>query len=528
MSHPFERVGVVAALVMGGFLLTPMSLLEAKPDSRPNIAQFKPRDQDPAAVGTRVEITYTGDDAVFANPERGWFVFRELKPHGDNINSWATDSLLENYHAQGYRLAKHILIISTRSGPIPQRLLDDLQREADLMRKHGFKVIYRFNYNWNHGINNEDAPLAVTLSHIEQLRPFFTANTDVIFAMEMGFIGFWGEMHSSTQGHTVPKTVGLSESGKRILHKALEVFPQDRFVAVRYPQMIYRDPAVYGSLGYRKPLDEASAYKGSEQSRLAAWYANFGAGEKLYHRDAELLSKWAPETRYVPMWAHCDHFEDVTMDPREWLEMARVFHFVALSNPKDEASTRDIFDRWIKERAYDTFAKKLGYRFRLVSAELPKTLRRGSACEVKIELANDGFARVTNPRAVELILRGPATYAVRLDDERGNRLWLPGPGETKNLAFTAGLPTEMLPGDYEMLLNLPDPQPSLASRSDFSIRLANEKLWEAETGFNRLLHAIHIEPNADGQRYQGALQFAPWPTLYDVSHAPYAEALVLP
>jgi hypothetical protein len=131
---------------------------------------------------------------------------------------------------------------------------------------------------------------------------------------------------------------------------------------------------------------------------------------------------------------------------------------------------------------------------------------------VKIEMANDGFGRVTNPRAFELILRGLATYAVRLDDARGNRLWLPGPGETKTLAFTAGLPAEMLPGDYEMLLNLPDPQPSLASRSDFSIRLENEKIWEAATGFNRLLHAIHIEPNADGQRYQGALQFTPCKT----------------
>ena len=214
--------------------------------------------------------------------------------------------------------------------------------------------------------------------------------------------------------------------------------------------------------------------------------------------------------------------------PGEWLETARVFHFVALSNPKDESSTRDIFDRWIKDGAYGSFAKKLGYRFRLVRAELPKTLRPGSGYEVQIEMANDGFARVTNPRAFELILRGPVTYAVRLDDGRGNSLWLSGPGETKTLAFTAGLPADIPPGDYEMLLNLSDPQPSLANRPDYSIRLANDKVWEARSGFNRLLHTIQIDPNADGQRYQGALQVAPWPTLYDESHAPSAETLVLP
>jgi hypothetical protein len=211
------------------------------------------------------------------------------------------------------------------------------------------------------------------------------------------------------------------------------------------------------------------------------------------------------------MWAHCDHFQEVTMDPREWLEMARMFHFATLSNPKDESRTRDIHDRWVKEGAYDMFARKLGYRFRLVRAEFPKALRPGSACEIKIEMANDGFTRITNPRGVEMILRGRATYGVRLDNGLGNRLWLPGPGETKTLAIVAGLPGDMLAGEYELLLNLPDPHPSLASRPDYSIRLANAKTWEAGSGFNRLLHKVRIDPSVSGQFYQGSLRFAPRP-----------------
>ena len=56
------------------------------------------------------------------------------------------------------------------------------------------------------------------------------------------------------------------------------------------------------------------------------------------------------------------------------------------------------------------------------------------------------------------------------------------------LNFEAGLPAEMLPGEYEASLNLPDPNPLLADRPDYSIRLANDHVWEDETGFNRLLH----------------------------------------
>jgi len=471
------------------------------------LAADEPVNATQAGATDRVVRVYTREDSHFANPERGWFIFPELKPRTGNINSWATDDLLQNYHAQEYRLAKHITLIPTRSDPIPQNYLEALQREADLFRRYGFKVIYRFNYNWDHSISKDDAQVEVTLAHLDQLRPFFTANKDVLLAMEMGFIGFWGEMHSSTQGHILPGTVGFTESGKRIIHKALEVIPEDRFVALRYPQSIFRDPKEYGSIGHTKPLDERTAYSGSEQSRLAAWYANFGAGEMLSQRDPEYLAKWAPETRFVPMWAHCDHFQTVSMDPHDWLETARTFHYVALSNPKDEPHARDIYDRWVEDAAYETFATRLGYRFRLIQAEFPRALRPGAAFEVEIEMTNDGYSRIMNPRAVEVILRGQTTYSVHLDDGRGNRLWLPGPGETKKLTIKSGLPDNMLPGEYEVLLNLHDPQPSLAARPDYSIRLANDDVWEAESGYNRLSHKIHIDQNAEGQPHHAALRF---------------------
>jgi len=44
----------------------------------------------------------------------------------------------------------------------------------------------------------------------------------------------------------------------------------------------------------------------------------------------------------------------------------------------------------------------------------------------------------------------------------------------------------MRPGEYEVLLNLHDSRPSLAAQPDYSIRLANETVWEAESGYNRL------------------------------------------
>jgi hypothetical protein len=441
---------------------------------------------------------YTEDTAVFPNPERGWFVFRELKPVGENVNQWATEDLLDSYFAQGYRLAKHIVNIPTNRDPIPQDFIDRLQAEADLFRAKGFKVIYRFNYNWNHGISKDDAPLEVTLAHLDQLKPFFARNKDVLFAIEMGFIGYWGEMHSSTQGHIRPRQVAFSDSGKAIMQRIFEVVPSDRCISVRYPKNIYTDPVEYGSLGFVTPLDDTTAYSGSVQSRLGSWYSNFGAGDMLYHHQQELRAKWAPETRYVPQWAHCDHFDDVSMDPREWMEDAIEFHYRALSNPKDEEHTQDIYQAWMQTGVYDEFARRLGCRYRLLESNCADRVEGGSF-QLQLTLHNDGWGRPVNPRILEVVLRSVdtgTTYAVPVMPPRDFRLWFPGAHEQTRIRAEVTLPPSLPRGRYEVLLNLPDPEASLRADPAYSIRLASlfegRTIWEPTTGYNRLGHVVEV------------------------------------
>jgi hypothetical protein len=442
-------------------------------------------------------ITYQADDSNFPNPERGWFVFKELKPtYATNGNNWATTALLDTYYAQGYRLVKHIIRIPTTSGDLPKGFLDELIQEAALVRDKGMKIFYRFNYNWNHNTSNEDAPTDITVKHLEQLKPFFDENADIIAWMEMGFIGYWGEMHTSTSGHIVEKTVGLSDSGKEILYKALDVFPSNRVIGVRYPQIIFRDSNEYGSLGFQSPLTEDKAYDGSYQSRLAAWYANFGAGEKLWHADQEYVAQWAPSTEFVPQWAHCDHFQDLTMDSYEWLDDAQTFHYVALSNPKDENHTVDIYDRWQSDGVYDDYEKYLGYRFRLTESKIDANVAVRGELTLQLTIANDGWARPVNCRPVEVILRNKQTgneITVPYDPGIDERLWLPAPGTSAVKTMALTLPETATVGNYELLLNFPDAYATLRDNPDYSVRLANKGLWEGSTGYNRLNAIVEVK-----------------------------------
>ena len=63
------------------------------------------------------------------------------------------------------------------------------------------------------------------IRHIEQLKLTLTKNADVIAWMEAGFIGAWGEWHTSTHG------IDKSLDDKRdVLGALLQVLPASRMV----------------------------------------------------------------------------------------------------------------------------------------------------------------------------------------------------------------------------------------------------------------------------------------------------------
>ena len=128
--------------------------------------------------------------------------------------------------------------------------------------------------------------------------------------------------------------------------------------------------------------------------------------------------------------------------------------------------------------------KELGYRFVLLDGTYTDEAQAGQTISIDINLENVGYAAPFNPRAVELILRhntlGDLYFASLSNDPR---FWLPG---VHNISATWCLPLGMASGDYELLLHLADPEPSLYNRPEYAIQLANTNVWEASTGYNKL------------------------------------------
>jgi len=194
-------------------------------------------DFDSFAQEVRQIIVYIPSDENFANPERG-FCHQDAPLWVDEEQNPQELTFLVQLQAQGVSLLRwYLLIDEFRTRPINDETLAYLDEQFDIARQAGMKVIPRFAYNFpmsgEYPFTEPDASLEIVLKHIEQLTPVLRANADVIAFVEAGFVGAWGEWHSSSN-NLVNDDSGLNEASVQIIDSLLRMLPSDRMIALRY------------------------------------------------------------------------------------------------------------------------------------------------------------------------------------------------------------------------------------------------------------------------------------------------------
>lgn len=429
----------------------------------------------PTPVPTSLKsVNYSSTGDIFLNPERGWKIGLQI------MQQWS----FTNFRNDGYTVIHgYIRLADFKNSDISATYISQIRSKFDQIRAAGLKIVPRFYYAWN--IGETDAPLAQVLRHIEQLRPIFSDYQDIIMTVQAGFIGAWGEWHHSTNG--------LDDNGSKeqqIVSALLSAIPSSRTIQLRYVNDIIRM--------YPSTFNPSNAFNGSAQSRVGnyndCFVTNFHDGGTWAWDSATRNTQqnyMANTTRYVPQGGEtCE----LTPDPADrpgcvtaMNELQR-FHWTYLSN----TWYTTILNRWKSEGCYDNIARRLGYRFRLVSASVPSSIAVGGRLQMSFVVFNEGFARLMNWRPTQIILRNRSTRAVySVGVSTDARYW----AENQNTTVTvdAALPTGMPAGTYDLLLNLPDASSSLARRPEFSIRMANSGTWEASTGYNSLLASTDLK-----------------------------------
>ena len=169
------------------------------------------------------EVTFLQSAAIFPNPERGFYITAI-----NNLDGLGAADVATAY-SDGYRLIySKIDLSSYRTAELPRAYLAKLQQGFAVARAGGVKLIIRPVYNYPKGETEyqsaQDASISQVLHHIDQLAPLFRDNVDVIAFVQAGFVGAWGEWHTSSNGLTTPV------NRTRIKNALLAAVPASRFV----------------------------------------------------------------------------------------------------------------------------------------------------------------------------------------------------------------------------------------------------------------------------------------------------------
>jgi hypothetical protein len=426
--------------------------------------------------------TYLPSDSNFANPERGFYIqrFGYYPERPDWV--WIDSTNFRAARDSGMSVVRTYFVFSDyRNRALSAGALDSVRRVFRVARSAGLKVIPRFAYNFG---DAPDAPVDIVLQHITQLGAVLREHVDVIAFIEAGFIGYWGEWHSSTNGLIGPGQT-VNANTRAILERELAEFPANRMLAVRTPwqkRQLLGTPA----------LTRAEAFSGTARARVGAhndcflasdtdWGTYSSSNPAVINEEKTFLNA---DNRYVPQGGEtCNDAADAQPYigcSNALVDLARM-RFSVLN----EAYHPGVNRRWETEGCMAEVRRRLGYRFELVSAAVsPRAESRGKF-RFEWRIKNMGFASPYNVRGAQLVLRSVSSgNEIRMSLGQDVRFW--GAGEEQTMAHTLALPPGTSPGRYELFLHFPDATTALAARPEFAIRLANRGVWEARTGYNRL------------------------------------------
>lgn len=475
-------------------------------------------------------VTYSESFADIQNPDRGFYqpidgVASSFTP----LTATQLASLRNTYYTpwQGnYSVSptiifRHYVLDLFKSANLSSAFLSGVQADFNAARAAGVRLLLRFSYTITPPTGScgswicppyGDAPKSIVLAHIAQLKPYLQGNSDVILAVQSGFIGVWGEQYYSDYFGDASAQGKLTNQNWQdridVLNALLDAVPANRMVQVRYPQM--KQKLIYGLNApvISAALISAQAHNQTNIARIGfhndcflsatddqGTYWDYGnSTTSASNQTAALKPYSANDSKYVAVGGETcsDAFSPQNDCSGQAVADMDLLNYSYLNSNYNN----DVNNDWQTGGCLDVIKRRLGYRFVMRSGTFPASGNSGESLSFTLSVDNVGFAAPFNPRTLTLILRNTSTaqiFAVNITGENSDtRFWLSG--QTVNLNKTVTLPNGMPNGNYELLLHLSDESNghAVATRPEYSVQFSNAGTWESATGYNKLNHVIAI------------------------------------
>ena len=418
------------------------------------------------APATLQSSTFSGTTAEFPNPERGF-----SRMVSQNLTDLWVEGLVAHRDA-GYRMVSHRQLLSdyVYTPVLPQSFLDALNAGAALHRATGTKMAMQFSYDNTGG--GAQPTLTTILGHIAQLKPFFTANADVIAVVHAGFLGTYGEWAFSTEpsvGNPTPSP-------------AARVAVRDALLAAvdKSTQIAWRTLDDLKTW-YPTPLNASQAFSGTDQARSgihndcflsnpddSGTYWATGVADtgrtlsnlfRAYHAQASNWTSTGGENCSDGAYKLC---ADVLND-------GALYHWRYL---RDDWGT--VFDDgWKAQGCYPQIQTSLGYRFQLDAISQPQSATAGNAINIAIDLRNVGWAGILSARKLVVTLQNRTSGALITGSAGDMRYLPPQATSSTKVVVPVSIPASAGAGVYDVYVSMPDIGTSTRNNPYFSVRFVN-------------------------------------------------------
>jgi hypothetical protein len=372
------------------------------------------------------------------------------------------------------------------TGPLSSDMLGKIDAGIAAFAGTGIRLVIRFTYNFGPiGPGAMDAPIDLIATHIDQLAPILLRHKDLIFALEAGFIGTWGEWHDSTNGND---TAGAQ---KIVLNKELSYFQGLFPILVRYPGDLiqFTGGAVpVPGLGLHDDFYASNSVDG------ATWNTcDRGAGYCLSGYTSDELKAFAAQVSTKTMFAGEFGALDTNLQTCSALdEYSFTLHPQSISIfpfPKDIGSFLQ------SEGCATAFYNRIGTRIELQNLNIIGSATPGGRLYVAATMVNAGYGRVIRRRPVTLILlqNGEVVEKIKLRTDQIDLRTLASSANPvpSTFGFQFVLPEKLLPGPISIGLFIHDPAPSLSLQPAYALPLNsldenNKPIFDPVTGFNQI------------------------------------------
>ncbi len=339
----------------------------------------------------------------------------------------------------------------------------------------GVRLLVRFVYNFGPA-GALDAPMDVILAHVDQLMPVLLRHRDLIFALEAGFIGTWGEWHTSTSGNTFP-----AEEAR--LLDALTGWVQGAFpILVRYPADLLR---YTGTTVPTPGLGLHDDYWASDSHDGGTWFPRDGFGAAALQDYAEAVAR---STMFVA-------------------------EFGALSPSQQTCAALDAYARQIPIQSLSLgiyppeiataiagqgclldFLNRVGTRIELDRVTLDGPAVAGATLTGTLSLRNGGYGRVIRARPATLVIHREGTVWGEVPLPLATldlRALGPMASSASVVPFSVTLPDTLPGGAVSLAIAFPDPASTLRGDPDYALPLnstdtAGVGVFDLGTGWNEL------------------------------------------